>query len=149
VDLRGWSMSVALRALIRAAVTILAVALLVAAYATLGPGAARATSGKISRCEKIIVHDQHWGIYVERGEVSCATAATILRGVLAGKGREVDKGPGEAYTLYDGWLCPYDQMGVADCYYASRPVEHPRRAIFALSCSKEVGEPACPVRSEI
>ena len=76
------------------------------------------------------------------------TAGAVLEGVLAGKGKSVDKGPANAYIVYDGWVCPYYQMGVVWCLSGTKPVADPGRIIFALSCSTEVGEPDCPARGE-
>lgn len=119
------------------------------AWAGVGVSAAGASSGKVPRCATITVKGERWGVYVERGKVSCATAGKVLTGLLAGKGKNVVKGPADSYTLYDGWLCPYDQMGVATCQYGTKPVRSPSRAIFGLSCATGTGEPACPVRAEI
>lgn len=128
----------------------LVIVLAAIASAAIGAGAAEASTAKVPRCETITVKGRRWGVYVERGKVGCATAGKVLTGLLAGKGKHVDNGPGPGgeYTLYDGWLCPYDQMGVATCEYSTKPVDHPSRAIFALSCATGVGEPACPARAE-
>jgi hypothetical protein len=40
-------------------------------------------------------------------------------------------------------------MGVLDCQLGAKPVEHPSRVIFALSCATATGEPACPARAEV
>jgi hypothetical protein len=103
----------------------------------------------VPRCETIAVEGQRWGVYVERGKVSCTSAGNVLRGLLAGKGKNVVKGPADEYILYDGWRCPYYQMGFVTCQYASKPVEHPSRVILGLSCATGVGEPACPARTEV
>jgi hypothetical protein len=124
---------------------------LIAACGVAASGAtatAGASSAKVPRCEKVTVKGKRWGVYIEKGTVSCATAGTVLKGVLAGKGKSVDKGPANAYIVYDGWVCPYDQMGVLTCESGTKPVANPGRTIFALSCSTAVGEPACPARSE-
>lgn len=119
------------------------------AWASIGAGEASASPAKVPRCEKVIVQGHRWGVYVERGKVSCRMAGKVLRAVLAGKGRNVVKGPADEYVLYDGWACPYDQMGVLTCQHGTKPVEHPTRAIFALSCATVTGEPACPARGEV
>jgi hypothetical protein len=111
-------------------------------------GATGTSAGKVPRCKTIKVKNQRWGVYVDHGKVSCATAGHVLGGLLAGKGKNVDKGPADSYTLYDGWFCPYDQMGVATCYYGTKPVKNPSRSIFALSCAHGAGEPACPARAK-
>ena len=110
-------------------------------------GTAGASSGKVSRCEKITVKGERWGVYVAKGHVSCAVAAKVLTGVLTGKGRPL-AGNGTGGSRYDGWVCPYDQMGVVTCEHATKPVANPARQIFGLSCATGAGEPACPARSE-
>jgi hypothetical protein len=107
-----------------------------------------ATGAKVPRCDTITVKGKRWGVYVEQGKVACASASTVLTGVIAGKGASVDNGPANAYVRYSGWVCPYDQMGVVDCQTGSRPVADAGRQIFALSCATGVGEPACPLRGE-
>jgi hypothetical protein len=138
---------------IRARATLAAaVALAALAWAGTSAGAAGASSGKASRCEKIAAEGQHWGVYVEKGNVSCATAGKVLAGVLDGKGKNVDVGPvdvDDEYIRYDGWACPYFQMGVVSCQYGDKPMAHPRRAIFALDCRTVTGQPACPARAEL
>lgn len=122
---------------------------LIAACGVAASGAtAGASSGKVPRCEKVTVRRKRWGVYVAEGKVGCATAGAVLKGVLAGKGKSVDKGPANAYIVYHRWVCPYDQMGVLTCQHGTKPVAHPGRMIFALSCATEVGEPACPARGE-
>lgn len=126
----------------------MAVALAAVAWAATGAGVAGASPRKTPRCETFSVNGQRWGVYVERGSVGCASAGKVLKGVLAGKGRNVDKGPADEYIVYDGWACPYYQMGVVSCQHGSRPVERPSSAIFALSCATATGQPACPARAE-
>lgn len=134
------------------AATAGAVALLVVTACSLTADAAAAgsaaTGAKVPRCETISVKGKRWGVYVEQGKVACASAGTVLTGVIAGKGASVDNGPANAYVRYGGWVCPYDQMGVVDCQAGSKPVAYPGRQIFALSCATGVGEPACPLRGE-
>lgn len=119
----------------------------VAALALTVAGTAGASSGKVPRCEKITIKGKRWGVYVDKGKVSCATAGTVLKGVLAGKGKPL-AGNGTGGSSYDGWVCPYDQMGVVTCEHGTKPVANAGRQIFGLSCSTEVGEPACPARGE-
>lgn len=111
-------------------------------------GTAGASSRKVPRCETVTVKGERWGVYVAVGKVGCATAGTVLKGVLAGKGKNVDIGPANEYIRYEGWVCPYFQMGVVTCEHGTKPAENASQRIFALSCSREVGEPACPVRGE-
>jgi hypothetical protein len=110
-------------------------------------GTAVASSGKVPRCERITVKGERWGVYVAKGKVSCATAGRVLKGVLAGKGKPlVDNGTGG--SRYDGWVCPYDQMGVVTCEHGTKPVANASRQIFGLNCATGAGEPACPARGE-
>ena len=142
-------LGVGMRALVRATRARAAVVALIAAYGVAVSGAtAGASSGKVPRCEKITVKGARWGVYVDRGNVSCATAGTVLTGVLAGHGTPiVNSGTGGA--RYDGWLCPYDQMGVLTCDFGTKAVAHPGRMIFALSCAPQAnGQPGCPARGE-
>ena len=110
-------------------------------------GTAGASSGKVPRCEKITVKGKRWGVYVAKGRVSCATAGNVLKGVLAGKGKSL-VGNGTGGSRYDGWVCPYDQMGIVTCEHGNKPVANAGRQIFGLSCATGVGEPACPARGE-
>ncbi len=125
------------------ALTLIAACGLAASDTTAG-----AESAKVPRCGKVTVMGKRWGVYIADGRVGCATAGAVLEAVLAGRGKSVDKGPANAYVAYDGWVCPYDQMGVLTCQYGTKPVADPGRSIFALNCSTEVGEPACPARGE-
>jgi hypothetical protein len=104
----------------------------------------------VPRCETITVKGARWGVYVETGKVPCSTAGAVLAGVIANKGEDVVHGPGPGgeYILYSGWYCPYFQMGTVTCDFGTKPVAHPARTIFGLSCATGVGEPACPARSE-
>ena len=131
----------------RAAALAVITACGVAASALTVAGTAGASSGKVSRCEKIRVKGKRWGVYVAKGNVSCATAGKVLKGVLAGKGKPL-AGNGTGGSRYDGWVCPYDQMGVVTCEHGTKPVANPGRQIFGLSCATGAGEPACPARSE-
>ena len=142
-------LGVGMRALVRstraraAALTVIAVC----GVAALGAPAG-ASSGKVARCEKITVEGARWGVYVSKGKVGCTTAGMVLRRVLAGKGTPIVNN-GTGGVRYEGWLCPYNQMGVATCQYGTKPVAHPGRTIFALSCATEAdGEPGCPARGE-
>lgn len=126
-----------------AALALIAVCGVAASGATAG-----ASSGKVPRCEKITVKGARWGVYVSKGKVGCATAGTVLRAVLAGKGTPISNS-GTGGVRYEHWRCPYNQMGVLSCQYGTRPVAHPGRIIFALSCATEAnGEPGCPARGE-
>jgi hypothetical protein len=140
-----------MRALVRVTrtrVTALAVIAACGVAAALAvAGTAGASSGKVPRCEKITVNGKRWGVYVAKGKVSCATAGRVLKGVLAGKGKPL-VGNGTGGSRYEGWVCPYDQMGTVTCEHGTKPVANAGRQIFGLSCATEVGEPACPARSE-
>jgi hypothetical protein len=108
-----------------------------------------AASSKVPRCETITVKGQRWGVYIAKGKADCTTAGTVLKGVLAGKGKDLDNGSSaNSYIRYDGWVCPYDQMGIVTCEYGTMPVANSSRQIFGLSCASGVGEPACPARGE-
>jgi hypothetical protein len=121
----------------------------VAGLSLLAAGTAGASPGKAPRCERVTVKGKRWGVYVAKGKVGCATAGAVLKGVLANKGTYVNNGSSaNSYVLYKGWLCPYDQMGIVTCEFATRPVAHAGRQIFGLSCATGVGEPACPARGE-
>lgn len=124
------------------------VALAACVGAALPTGAVGASAAKVPRCETITVKGARWGVYIEKGNVTCSTAAVILTGVLAAKGKDIDNGPGSEYLRYSGWSCPYFQMGVLTCGFGTKPVASPARSIFGLSCSTAVGEPACPARGE-
>jgi hypothetical protein len=110
-------------------------------------GRAGASSGKVPRCEKITLKGQRWGVYIAKGKVSCASAGKVLKAVLAGKGKSII-GNGTGGSRYDGWVCPYDQMGVVTCQHGTKPVANASRQIFGLSCATGAGEPACPARGE-
>jgi hypothetical protein len=136
----------------RAAVGACAVAAVIGGllFAGVGSGAALASAApKVPRCETIKAGHQKWGVYIQKGKVSCSTAGKVLDGLLTNKGKNIDKGPGDYYTVYDGWVCPYDQMGIATCQPGSKPVDHPSKMIFALSCSTAQGEPVCPAKGAI
>jgi hypothetical protein len=134
----------------RAAALAVITACSVAGLALVATGTAGASSsGKVPRCEKVTVKGKRWGVYVAKGKVGCTAAGAVLKGVLAGKGTNIDNGSSaNSYIVYKGWLCPYYQMGIVTCEYATKPVAHASRQIFGLSCSTEVGEPACPARGE-
>ena len=119
----------------------------VAAMALTVAGTAGASSGNVPRCEKITVTGQRWGVYVAKGKVSCASAGKVLKAVLAGKGKSI-VGNGTGGSRYDGWVCPYDQMGVVTCQHGTKPVANASRQIFGLSCATGAGEPACPARGK-
>jgi hypothetical protein len=125
-----------------------ALAMSAACVVTASGATAGASSGTVRRCETITVKRARWGVYVSKGKVGCERAGMVLTGVLAGKGtRIVNSGTGG--VRYDGWLCPYNQMGVVTCQYGTKPVARPARSIFALSCAtKADGEPGCPARGE-
>jgi hypothetical protein len=112
-----------------------------------GPAAA-ASPASFARCEKITVKGAdpgpHWGVYVSAGKVGCATAGMVLAGVLADKGKPIPNN-GDGGVTYDGWLCPYAQMGAVTCQYGTTYVPRPRRSIFARNCSN----PGCPARAEL
>ena len=138
-----------MRALVRSTRTRAVALAVIAACGVAASGAtAGASSGKVARCEKITVEGARWGVYVSKGKVGCATAATVLREVLAGKGTPiVNSGTGGA--RYEGWVCPYNQMGLLTCQRGTKPIARPGRSIFALSCATEAdGEPGCPARGE-
>jgi hypothetical protein len=121
----------------------------VAGLSLVAAGTAGASSAKVPRCEKVTVKGKRWGVYVGKGKVGCATAGSVLKGVLAGKGTYVNNGFSvNSYIRYNGWVCPYDQMGIVTCEFATKPVAHAGRQIFGLSCATGVGEPACPARGE-
>src|SRR4051812_17048386 len=74
------------------------------------------------RCARYTVGHQHWGAYVERGRVTCATAVRILRAVQNGAGADHEgAGFADSYTLYRGWRCG-GQMGFFSCTYPNVPV---------------------------
>ena len=131
-----------------AALSALLSLLLALAGCGIAAAGAGASSARSPRCHKLTVAGKRWGVYVERGPVSCTNAAKVIAGVLAGRGRSVDAGPADTYIVYHGWVCPYYQMGVVDCQRGPKPVAHPSRVIFALACSTAIGEPGCPVRGE-
>jgi hypothetical protein len=131
----------------RAAALAVIAACGVAVSALMVAGTAGASSGKVPRCERIAVKGKRWGVYVAKGKVSCASAGKVLKGVLAGKGKSI-VGNGTGGSRYDGWVCPYDQMGVVTCEHGTKPVANAGRQIFGLSCATGAGGPACPARGE-
>ncbi len=138
-----------MRGLVRLTRIRVAALAVIAACGVAASGAtAGASSGKVPRCERITVKSARWGVYVSKGKVGCATAGMVLTRVLAGKGTPIVNS-GTGGVRYDGWLCPYNQMGVLTCQYGTKPVARPGRSIFALSCATEAdGEPGCPARGE-
>jgi hypothetical protein len=131
----------------RAAALAVIAACGMAATALTVAGTAGAASAKVPRCEKITVKGQRWGVYVAKGKVSCVGAGKVLRGVLAGNGKSIS-GSGTGGSRYDGWVCPYDQMGFVTCQHGTKPVANASWQVFGLSCASGAWEPACPARGE-
>jgi len=71
----------------------------------------------------------------------------LLEELLVGKGKNLDKGPADTYTLHD-------RCSVRTTRSALRPAStgasrSSTRVIFGLSCASGAGDPACPARAEI
>jgi hypothetical protein len=117
---------------------------LIAACGLAASGAtAAASSAKAPRCEKVTVSGQHWGVYVAEGRITCAAAGAVVKAVLSGHGKSVDGSP-DGNVAYDGWYCPYDQMGSLDCQYGTKPGRTIH--IFAENCVTATGALGCPAR---
>lgn len=127
----------------------LSVALCALIGAVVGPASARALAIKVERCETVRVSGQSWGVYVETGTFPCAAAGAVLAAVASGKGKDVDAGPADEYWLYQGWVCPYNQMGETVCQSGDKPVNNPKQVIVARDCKLGGGQDGCPTWAKL
>lgn len=80
-----------------------------------------------------------WRVYV-RGNAPCRSAVRALGAVMHLHGANHSGGSEvNSYFTYEGWTCPYGQMGIQTCFLG--PSSHPRASAFADRCSQA----PCPV----
>jgi hypothetical protein len=109
------------------------------------PQAIASDTHPTSRCGTFHAKGVEYGVYVADGRVNCGAATGILKAIVSGKGKIVEHGSSaDSYVLYEGWLCPFGNMGEQTCEHSGHPVENPSQDIASLSCSIERG---CPVRA--
>lgn len=89
---------------------------------------------------------EKWRVYV-KGDASCATAVKILDAVMHLHGKQhLGSSQAGSYFTYDGWLCPFGDMGTQVCELPTHlPAQEPIRAhALALDCTTP--ERGCPAR---
>jgi hypothetical protein len=120
-------------------------ACLAACSVALAPQASASDTHLASRCATFHAKGAEYGVYIADGHVKCSVATAVLRAIDSGKGKIVEHGSSaDSYVLYDGWLCPFGNMGEQTCEHSGHPVSNPSQDIASLSCSIERG---CPVRA--
>jgi hypothetical protein len=118
------------------------VACVAPAFVGLAQTAYASTTHQAPRCGTFRAEGREYGVYIADGHVKCAVAKDILQAVQSGKGKNVFHGGSDnSWVLYDGWLCPYGNMGEQTCEHSTHPVSRPSQDIAGLSCSVGAG---CP-----
>ncbi len=89
---------------------------------------------------------EKWRVYV-KGDASCATAVKVLDAVMHLRGKQ-HLGSSEAgsYFTYDGWLCPFGDMGTQTCELPAHLPAHPPIRAHALALDCTTFERGCPAR---
>jgi hypothetical protein len=98
----------------RSSLVVLAAFAVLGCSFAIGPTAAQSAPAATMSCPSFRLDGSVFDVTIEKGSVSCRTAATVLRAFLSGKGKLHGPPNGPAYLqtwTLDGWSCGHGAGG--------------------------------------